>query len=78
MINGYIKTAKFTDFIDQLFSVSNEALLWEFWLHKNTGKSWEDFKLAAVPQEADLKKLESAEHDILQTLRKGVLDNGVV
>ena len=53
-------------------------LLWEFWLHKDTEKSWKDFKLAVVPQDADIEKLEFAEQDILQTFRRGVLNNGVI
>ena len=56
----------------------NEAQVWEFWLNKETGKSWSDFKLSAIPQEADCQMLENAAADIEQSFMKGVIDGGLI
>lgn len=68
-----MKTGNLCGFIDDFIGIVNEAKVWEFWLSKETGKSWSDFKLSVIPQEADTKALERAEHDAAEIFMKGVL-----
>ena len=63
-------------FLDEFFGIINESLAWEFWLHKNTGKSWEEFSIEAIPQKVDTDKLLESEADIETALLKGVINNG--
>lgn len=62
-------------FIDDFFNILNESRAWEFWLHKNTGKSWEEFSLEAIPQKVDTEELLKSEVDIETALAKGVINN---
>lgn len=63
-------------FIDEFFSIISESRAWDFWLAKNTGMSWEDFRLEAIPQQVHTEELLKAQIDIETALMKGVIDNG--
>ena len=39
------------DYIDRFFTEYNEGQAWEMWLHKETGRTWGDFKLQVLEQE---------------------------
>ena len=55
----------------KLIDSVNEERMWELWLHKPTGKSWEDFKLAVIPQDVDEKELCNAVCEIENVLAGG-------
>ena len=78
LLEQYIRTARFSEFIDEFFAVVNETQVWEFWLHKETAKSWEDFRLSVIPQDADEEKLFNTICDIENTFAKGVVTFGTV
>lgn len=46
-MDGMIKTGRFCEFINKFVKTTNEekdeAKLWEFWLHRVSGKSYGDF-----------------------------------
>lgn len=72
LIDGFIRTGNLCTFIDGFARLVSEARAWEFWLHKDTGKSWADFKLSAVSQEVDVDNLKTAQEDVTKTFMKGV------
>lgn len=47
-MDGMIQTGRFCEFINKFVKTTNEekdeAKLWEFWLHRVYGKSYNDFK----------------------------------
>lgn len=63
-------------FLDEFFNIINESRAWEFWLAKNTGKSWEEFSLEIIPQKVHTEELIQAQIDIETALAKGVINNG--
>ena len=71
MLDGIIQTGKLKAFIEKLIDSVNEERMWELWLHKPTGKSWEDFKLAVIPQDVDEKELCNAVCEIENILAGG-------
>ncbi|MBQ8435666.1 MAG: hypothetical protein IJX24_06635 [Oscillospiraceae bacterium] len=78
LLNNFIHKGRLCEFIDDFFKLINEAQMWEFWLNKETGRSWSDFKLTCIPQEADYQKLENAASDIEQSFMKGVIEGGFI
>jgi len=78
LLDNFIGRGKLCEFIDEFFVLANESQVWEFWLNKETGKSWGDFKLSVIPQETDCQKLENAAADIEQSFMKGVIDSGLI
>lgn len=77
-MDRFIKIDSLCDFIDRLFEFVNESKAWEYWLYRETAMSWENFRLATIPQEADLNKMESVRSDIEKALWEGVIANGTV
>ncbi len=59
--------------IEEIFEIVSESRMWEFWLNKETGKSWENFKLSVLPQDADTDKLSKTVCDIENAFAKGVI-----
>ena len=71
MLDGFISTGRLCGFIDEFFDMYSEERLWEFWLHKETGRSWEYLRLACIPQDIDVKQLEDAVKEIEDVLSGG-------
>lgn len=51
LLENMISTGLLCEFIDRFFSEYNEYQAWEMWLNKETGKTWDDFKLMVIEQE---------------------------
>ena len=51
MLESMIDARLLCDYIDSFFAEYNEAQAWDMWLHKETGKTWGDFKLLVIPQD---------------------------
>lgn len=43
LVDGYIQTGRFCDFIEALFTQKHEEDCWEFFLHKVWDKSYKEF-----------------------------------
>lgn len=71
LLENYISCGMLCDFLNDFFDFFNESMAWEFWLHKETGKSWGDFKLSVIAQDMDIKKIEKCSVDIEKQLSKG-------
>lgn len=71
MLDMAISCGLLCDFIENLYEVEQHEKVWSIWLHKDTGKSWEDFKLMVIPQEVDVKEVISAEETIENILANG-------
>lgn len=79
-VNEAIKTRQFCNFINKFVKTTNEEKeeekLWEFWLHKVSGKSFNDFKeeLKTDMQNAgmtkeEMKSIVENSLDILKTFK---------
>lgn len=44
LLDGYIATGRFYEFVVEFINNENESNMWEFYLHKVEGKSFEEFK----------------------------------
>lgn len=44
LVDPYIRTHRFTEFITEFLELREEDLMWEIWLHKIEDKSFEEFK----------------------------------
>ncbi len=71
MLDGIISTGQLCRFLDKFFMLIAEEEAWEFWLHKETGRSWSDFRLECVPQEIDTEELSEAVENIEKILAGG-------
>lgn len=78
LLERYIRISRFSELIDEIFGIVSESQMWEFWLHRETGKSWEDFKLSVIPQDADTDRLSETVCDIENAFAKGVIAIGTV
>ena len=79
LIDGFVRIGNLCGFIDGFINSVNESQAWEFWLHRETGRSWEDFRLSVVSQDADTELLEKACEDVSKTFMEGVsFGNGTV
>ena len=58
-------------FIDYFVDNLAEEQAWEFWLHKETGKTWGDFRLTVIPQEIDMEELVNNALNIQRILEEG-------
>ena len=69
LVDGYIQTGRFCEFIAAFFAHQNESDRWEFFLHKVWDKSYTDFcKSMQVSQ--DLQAMSGA--DIEATVKKSM------
>jgi hypothetical protein len=78
MLDGIISMGLLCDFLDEFFTIIAEEKAWEFWLHKNTGRSWEDFKLACIPQDADEEAITDTISEIEDALSGGEYSYGSI
>ncbi len=76
MLDGLISMGKLCDFIDKFYTLIAEENAWSFWLHKDTGRSWEDFKLECIPQDLDEEELTEAVTEIEDALSGGEYSYG--
>lgn len=79
-VNEAIKTRQFCDFINKFVKKTNEekdeVKMWEFWLHRVSGKSFNDFKEEiktdsrnANMTEEEIKTIMKDSLDILKTFK---------
>ena len=68
VLDSFVKHSMLCGFLDSFTAKLNEKTAWEFWLYKDTGKSWNDFKLSVIPQEltADTKEIEIIERSLMK------------
>ncbi len=79
LLDGFIQMGRLGSFIDHFFEELAEDHAWKFWIHKETGMSWKDFRLSVLPQSIDLDKLKENSDDIEKTLMKGEIRlNGII
>lgn len=57
MLDGYIQTGQLTCFLTQFIDMYNTDQLWEIWLHKETGKTWGEFKDSLMPPEIEVPNI---------------------
>lgn len=67
---------KLNDFVDNFFDICQEDRIWEFWIHKETGLSWEDFKLECIPQEGTAEQVTEIMTEIDDALSGGEYSYG--
>ena len=75
-IDQFIEFGKFSEFVAMLYEKENEERLWQFYLHKVDGKSFDEFKVEFMPvpiqpKTVDTKKVIEQSIQIL----KGVSSN---
>lgn len=79
LLDNFISCGQLCRFIDSFYDYINETQAWEFWLHKETGKTWGDFKLSVLPQNIDADKLKKSSEIIEKDLmRGGIWLNGTI
>lgn len=69
LVNQMMQTKQFTDFVDTLLEFANEEKLWEFYLHKVEGISFEEYKNSVFFGELTSTNIETTvneSYDILQ------------
>lgn len=66
-----ILSCNLCNYIDTFYEEYNENQVWEFWLHKYTGKSWGDFKLEVIPQDIDIDAVKETSDIVINSLKKG-------
>jgi len=57
LLDGYIQTGQLTCFLSQFIDIYNEDQLWNIWIHKKTGKTWEEFKDSLIPPEIQVPNI---------------------
>lgn len=69
IIDMFLSNSMLCSLIDEYYRIYDEKTAWEFWLNRETGKCWADFKAAVIPVELipDMDKIA----DVQQTLMKG-------
>lgn len=50
LLDGYISTGRFKEFVHEFWDIYQESTLYEFWLYKNHDKSFNDFKKTILNQ----------------------------
>ena len=63
MIDNYLKTNLFADFVLFFIEEINEKLTWDFYLHKVQGMSFNEFKESVRRQEFTEEQLETTISD---------------
>ena len=48
LLDGYISTGRFLEFVINFVDTINEDQLWEVWLHKCIDKSFNEFKMSIM------------------------------
>ncbi len=71
LLDKYVSCGSLCEFIDCFLKLINESQAWEFWLHKETGKTWGDFRLTVIPQNIDIQNLTELSESIEKKLMKG-------
>lgn len=71
LLDNFTSWGSLCEFTDCFMDMINEAQTWEFWLHKETGKTWSDFKLAVIPQKINTKILIETSESIEKELMNG-------
>lgn len=60
LLDGYIETGRFYEFVTELYELDNDTKTWELYLHKVFDKSFTEFKESLKPVEPMSKtKLEA-------------------
>lgn len=60
LLDGYIETGRFFEFVNELYELDNDTKAWEMYLHKVFDKSFTEFKESLRPVEPMSKaKLEA-------------------
>ena len=70
LIDGYIRTGRFCEFIDSFSGLYSESERWEYFLHKVWDKSYEEFK-KSLQTTQDLQSMSDA---AIETTVKNSLD----
>lgn len=78
MLDGIISMGKLCDFLDVFYDSREEDRAWEFWLHRNTGLSWGDFRLICIPQDCDVEQLSETVTEIEDALSGGEYSYGCI
>ena len=71
LLDNFLSYGLLCEFIDCFLNLINETMAWELWLHKETGKTWGDFKLAVIPQNINTELLTEASESIEKQLMNG-------
>ena len=78
MLDGFISAGRLYSFLDSFFVFVAEENAWEFWLHKETGLSWGDFRLTCIPQDVDVNELAETVTEIEDALSGGEYSYGCI
>lgn len=68
MLDGYIQTGQLTCFLSQFIDIYNEDQLWDIWIHKETGKTWEEFKDSLSPPKVEVPNIPQMLEESSRTL----------
>ena len=76
LLDGYIETGRFYEFVSEIYEMDNETKAWEIYLHKVFDKSFSEFKESLTPVEPMSKqKLEATINESKTILDALVLDS---
>lgn len=53
LLDGFILTGRFCDFMLEFIDIENEKTMWEFYLHKVHDMSFEEFKNSCSPRQTE-------------------------
>ena len=71
VLDSFVRNAMLCEFLDRFTQRTDEKLAWEFWLSKETGKSWNDFRLSVIPQELTANTTE------IENIQKSLMKGGI-
>lgn len=49
VLDMYIQEKRFNEFIHEIWNIHNEEDIWDIWLHKVEGKSYQEFRESLEP-----------------------------
>lgn len=73
LLDTYIKQARLTEFVSELYKIRDDEMAWETWLHKVYDQSFSDFKKmlndTQRQNEASCKQIETTVKNTIDILK---------
>lgn len=78
LLDGYIRTGRFEEFIAEFIDMENERTTWEFYLHKVDNKTFAEFKAEIEPTpHVEPEDIETTVSESMKILNGFIPEQGV-
>lgn len=78
LLDGFIGTGRFSEFVKEFIEIENERTTWEFYLHKIDDKTYAEFKAEIEPiPEVEPEDIEATVFESMKILNGFIPEQGV-